>query len=173
RLYYLSLVLSVLHYRFCLSSLSLLFCLFRFVFSLCSSCSCLFRCLSDSIPPRSIFASLELLLPSCCCSFPFPRVHLSKSLANSWRFLLTSFLSFLNFISFFSCFFLLFLFFCLFPRVHLSKSLANSRRFLLTSCLACSKLIACCSWVCPIFLESDSIDCVSWLLSPFPRSCEL
>src|SRR5699024_5799276 len=99
-------------------------------FSLCSSCSCLFRCLSDSIPPRSIFASLELLLPSCCCSFPFPRVHLSKSLA-------------------------------------------NSRRFLLTSCLACSKLIACCSLLCPIFLESDSIDCVSFLLSPFPRSCEL
>src|SRR5699024_12150778 len=111
RLYYLSLVLSVLHYRFCLSSLSLLFCLFRFVFSLCSSCSCLFRCLSDSIPPRSIFASLELLLPSCCCSFPFPRVHLSKSLANSLR-------------------------------------------FLLTSCLACSKLIACCSLLCLIFLES-------------------
>src|SRR5699024_419635 len=99
-------------------------------FSLCSSCSCLFRCLSDSIPPRSIFASLELLLPSCCCSFPFPRVHLSKSLA-------------------------------------------NSRRFLLTSCLACSNLIACCSCLCPIFLESDSIDCVSSLLSPFPRSSEL
>src|SRR5699024_2964386 len=98
-------------------------------FSLCSSCSCLFRCLSDSIPPRSIFASLELLLPSCCCSFPFPRVHLSKSLA-------------------------------------------NSRRFLLTSCLACSKLIACCSLLCSIFLESDSIDCVSLLLLPFSCSCE-
>src|SRR5699024_5164691 len=89
-----------------------------------------FRCLSDSIPPRSIFASLELLLPSCCCSFPFPRVHLSKSLA-------------------------------------------NSRRFLLTSCLACSKLIACCSCLCPIFFESDSFDCVSCLFSPFPCSCEL
>src|SRR5699024_483249 len=96
----------------------------------CSSCSCLFRCLSDSIPPRSIFASLELLLPSCCCSFPFPRVHLSKSLA-------------------------------------------NSRRFLLTSCLACSKLIACCSCFCSIFLVSDSIDCLSLLLSPFPLSCTL
>src|SRR5699024_1430944 len=73
------------------------------------SCSCLFRCLSDSIPPRSIFASLELLLPSCCCSFPFPRVHLSKSLANSRRFLLTSCLACLKLIVCCSCFFLFFL----------------------------------------------------------------
>src|SRR5699024_6301276 len=81
--------------RFLLSScfvffiLILFFC-FLFVFSFCSSCSCLFLFLSDSIPPRSFFAFLDLLLPSCCCSFPFPLVHLSKSLANSRRFLLTS-----------------------------------------------------------------------------------
>src|SRR5699024_642453 len=65
-------------------------CLFIYIFFLCLSFSCLFISLSVSFHPRSIFASLELLLPSCCCSFPFPRVHLSKSLANSRRFLLTS-----------------------------------------------------------------------------------
>src|SRR5699024_9852977 len=56
----------------------------------CSSCSCLFRCLSDSIPPRSILASLGQLLLSCCSYFPLSRVRLSKSLGNYRRFLLTS-----------------------------------------------------------------------------------
>src|SRR5699024_12579539 len=119
-----------LHYSLAHLSLGLLFCVFRFALALCSPCTCLFRCFSDSFHPRSIFASLELLLPSCFCSFPFPRVHLPKSLA-------------------------------------------NSRRFLLTSSLACSKLIACCSCLCPVFLEFYLIDCVSWLLSQFARSCEL